>query len=214
MSERFVDRTDKKQLIKSCPDFKLRRHGVPPVQVVYMFMAVLLAVVILVGHLVIKLLFLPDNETTPSDEILTILFAIGFCIVAVAVFAVSLIYRIRDTILETEFQNLIFASAGRLGTDFCLITNKDKITIYCDYNFSQLFSAFDQHEEAFNCLLSDKGLKKAEKDKIMKALKDNKPTKISMNFTSSTTDPNKKYSVVIDPISRPAGYFIVRGYSA
>lgn len=214
MSERFVDRKDKKELINSCPDFKLRRHGIPPLQVVYAFIAALLAVVMLVGHLVIKLLFLPDNIVTPTDEILSILFAIAFCIAAVAVFAVALIYRIRDIILETEFQNLIFASASRAGTDFCLIVNSDKTTIYADYNFSQLFASFENQIEAFSSLLADKGFKKTERDKIVKAMKSGKSAKASLSFASSADGPLKKYAVVVEPITRPAGYYLVRGSEA
>lgn len=214
MSERFVDRKDKKDLIKSCPDFKFRRHGVPPVQVVYAFMAALLAVVMLVGHLVIKLLFLPDNVTTPNNEILSILFLIGFCIAAVALFSVALIYRIRDIILETEFQNLMFASAARLGTDFCLIINGEKSTIYCDYNFSQLFASFENHEGAFNTLMSEKSLKKADKDKVMKAMKDGKAAKIVLNYKKSSDEAAVKYTITAEPIARPVGYYVIKGIAS
>jgi hypothetical protein len=214
MSERFVDRGDKKSLIKSCPDFKLRRHGVPPLQVAYAFMAALLAVVILVGYLVVKLLFLPDNVVTPNNEILFILFLIGFCITSVAIFSIALIYKIRDIILETEFQNLIFASAGRLGTDFCLIINKDKNTVYCDYSFSQLFASFEDHESAFKTFLKAKGLKKADKDKILKGIKAGKSTKATFTHAKTAKAKPKKYSITIDPISRPDGYFVLKGIAS
>lgn len=212
MAERFVDRKDKKNLIKNCPDFKLRRHGVPPIIVIYSFISALLAVVILVSYLVIELLFLPDNVTTPNNKILFILLVIGFCITFVAVFATVLIYKIRDIILETEFQNLIFASASRVNTDFCIIVNLDKITVYCDYNFSQLFAAFDNHEEAYFKLLDHEGLKKADKDKLDGALKTGK--RISVPMSISKADKTKKYNVEISPISRPSGFCVIKGIQA
>ncbi len=211
MYERFIDRRDKKNLIKSCPDFKLRRHGTPPVQLVYIFVAVLLAVVTLVGHLTIKLLFLPDSDPTPSGEIMMTLYAIALLIIGVAIFAVILVNKIRDIILETEFQNLIFASSARVGSDFCLIVNADKMVVYCDYNFSEIFSSFKNHADAFKKLLSHEGLKKADKEKLVRALSDGASEKVPFVLTKPNNE-TRKMSITIDPISRPTGYSIIRGH--
>ena len=211
MYERFVDREDKSDLISKCPDFKMRRHGVPPVQVVYAFLAAMLAVVMLVGHLTIKLLFLPDNAVTPVNEISSILFAISFCIGAVSIFSIALIYKIRDLILETEFQNLIFASASRINTDFCIIINKDKDALYCDYNFSLIFPGFENQTKAFIDLLAHEGFKKADRDKVLKGIANDKSVKVAFVHNKSSDGKPKKYEITVDPLSRPSGYYAVRG---
>jgi hypothetical protein len=211
MHERFIDRIDRKVLIDSSPDFKLRYHTIPPKQVVYSYVAVLLAVIVIVAHLTIKLVNLDDNQVIPTNEIITALFAIGVLISAAAVFSCVLIYKIHHIVTETEFQSLLFSSSMRVGFDFCMIVNSDKNVVYCDYNFSQIFSSFKDHSDALRRLMEHEGLKQDDKDKIIRSIVDGKPTKAPFKFTKTNGD-DVKMLLACDPISRPSGFTIIRGY--
>lgn len=210
MYGRFTDRQDKINLIRNSPDFKLRYHGLPPKQVVYSYIAVLLAILVVVGHLSLRLVDAKQTDV-PVTEILTALVVIGVLISGVAVFAMVLISKYQNIITETEFQCLMFASSARTNTDFCLIANVDKVVVYCDYNFSELFCSFKEHADALKRLLAQEGLKKADRDAIGKAITDSKHVRVPFALTKPNGEVQKMY-ITVDPITRPSGYSVIRGY--
>jgi hypothetical protein len=210
MQARFTDRGDKNDLIKNSPDFKLRYHGVPPKQVTYSFIAVLLGVLVIVIHLSMQLVNM-EKPDVPVVEVLSALVAIGVLISGIAVFAVILIDKYQKIITETEFQCLIFASSARATSDFCMIANTDKTVVYCDYNFSELFCSFKEHADALKRLVSHEGFKKNDREAVLKAIVDSKHVRVPFTLASPSGEIQKMV-VSVDPLSRPGGYTVIRGY--
>ncbi|NDF11795.1 MAG: hypothetical protein EB060_03135 [Proteobacteria bacterium] len=209
MYKRFIDRSDKQSLMQgSRQDFKLRTHGMPPKQVVFSFVALLFAIIIIVIHVGYKIADV--TEVYSTAELVAALFSIGLISSGLVIFASVLIYKIHHIIHETEFQSLIFASSMRVNTEFCLIANADKTVVYCDTNFCNIFASFTEHTDDLKRLLSENGIKKQDKDKLLKAIMDCKAVRVPFLLTKSSGE-KKRLTITVDPIGRPTGYSIVRG---
>ena len=212
VAKRFVDRKDKRDLIKNSPDFHLRKRSVSLIIVAFLFVVVLSGTFILLSNLISVLLFLPPNQPPPDDLIQSILFTIIFSAVMVAVFSVYLIHRIRQTVTEVEFQNLIFASSMRVNSDFCLIVHKEKKGIYCDFNFGDVFPAYEHGlHDPFHHLMESGGFKAADENNLLKALEKGGAAEFDFTLKKGRAKP-KKIHITLDPIERPQGFYILRGY--
>lgn len=67
-----------------------------------------------------------------------------YLVVISSFFALSMfvIFRIRyanEVMMDIEMQNLIFATAARMSSDFCIILNNKGSTFYCDSFFHDIF---------------------------------------------------------------------------
>ena len=210
--ERFVDRTDSKELIKNCPDFVLRRHGLPPSWVIYAFVIVLLLIIILVNYLAISLILLPNDAPTPLNNILIFLITVSVLLTGVAVFAYSMVHKIREIVLQTEFQNLLFASASAIDSHFCAIATKNRLVVYYDYNFDQLFERTEDKQTAFDRLITSPGISDDDKERVTSAIENSKSA--SVNFNKDNLDgTSTKLTIKIDPLKRPSGHVVLRGYN-
>lgn len=205
--KRFIDRTDKEKLIQSCPDFTLRRHGVPPSRVIYAFIALLLIVALVIIHLSITLTLLPDTAYTPLQIVFGFLLLVALLVVGVAVFSFLVMRKIRDVVLETEFQNLLFASAAAADTEFCVITNVKKVMVYYDEPFARMFSLVKGHSDDFEETFDQKGLGKKEKTKVLRAISDGEKLRLPVTISGRTL------TLTVEPLRRPSGYVVVRAYA-
>lgn len=207
--ERFTDRKDSLELIKKAGDFRVRKHGIPSKWVIYLFVGVILAIIVLIIQLSIRLILIPEHvETIPVLEIVGFLGSTVFLVTVAAIFSSSLIYRIRDTITEIEFINMAFASSMRLNSEFCLICNSDKNVIYYDHNFNSLFPRENPDTANFDRLADNKGIAQQDLQKITDAVTNNRYAKVPFSGGNK-----KNLSVVVEPLPKPAGYSIIRCYS-
>ena len=204
--ERFIDRKDKKQIIKSCADFRFRRHGMPPGWVLYSFIVAMLMVVIMINYMSMKLILLPDNEPTPIAEMLAFLFTVSSIILGISFASYMIIRKVSDIVLHTEFQNLLFASSAGLQSKFCLIVNASKIVVYFNHHFDQFFTENPENLDQLDRLLSS--VKDEEKEKILNAIVNSKEEKLKIKFKQT----NEELELHIDPLPRPQGFSIIRAY--
>ncbi len=210
--ERFIDRADSKELIKNCPDFVLRRHGLPPSWVIYAFVVVLLLILILVNYLSVSLILLPNDAPTPLNNILIFLITISVLLTGVAVFAYSMVHKIREIVLQTEFQNLLFASSASIDSHFCATCTKDNLVVYYDYHFDKLFPRTEGCKTTFDRLIASVGFSEEAKTQLISTLE--KCEKGVIAFEQDNLDgTSTKLNIKIDPLNRPAGHMVLRGYT-
>jgi len=218
--ERFVDRKDKKDLIKKS-DFKPRKHGISLLKIFLAFLIILFATTFLLGSLISDLYDLKTSEVAetaskvfsifPSaGNTIAILGVVVLCAMAVGIAAVYFIYRIRETVMETEFQNMVFANCMRINSDFCLIINNEKKALYSDYNFIQAFASFgEDNTDSFDRLLASQGFSPEDEKSFKGAIQAGEPAVIP--FVLKSDDSTKSMEVTIDPITRPEGFFLIKG---
>lgn len=209
--ERFVDRVDSKELIKNCPDFVLRRHGLPPSWMIYAFVVVLLLILILINYLAVSLILLPHDAPTPLNNILVFLITISVLLTGVAVFAYSMVHKIREIVLQTEFQNLLFASSAAVDSHFCAIATKDNLIVYYDYNFDQLFPKTDNTTSTYERIAKSAGFSDEEQGKFHEIIRECKTGTVMLNH-DNLDGTSVRLKIQIDPLRRPSGHMVIRGY--
>jgi len=212
--ERFVDRKDTKDLMQDCPDFVLRRHGLPSTWIVYSFIIVLLLILIMVNYLTITLILLPKDSPVPLDNILLFLLTIAILLTGVAIFSYNMVNKIRDIILKTEFQNLLFASSAAVNSEFCMISTGNKKVIYYDYGFDRIFpsTSDDKSQDTMERFLAHAGLSDSDKEEIQAAIERNSKMETKLSIKSDDGTENI-LTIIIDPLKRPSSHVVIRGYS-
>lgn len=204
--ERFIDRADKEEILKSCPDFRIRAHGMPPTRVFYYFLAVPVATILLLVYMGIKASKNPEpfDFANIFSNHQVLLAAIGILISIITVFCAFLIKRIRNIIMHTEYQNMIFSSAMRAKSDFCVIMNENRKTLFFDDKFARIFNVTDKDTDKLELILAHGGIKKEDKEKIKDAVEHAK------NVVVPATIEGKEENIEILPLARPLGCTVIR----
>ena len=207
---RFIDRTDKTQIIKGCSDFRERQHGLPTTTIIYLYCILFLSIVVLVNYLTTQLLMLPDTSTDYPAMVWGHISAISFLIILTGIFSSVFIHKIRRIIIETEFQNLLFTSSLAVDSNFCLIANTHKVDVFYDANFSAIFhkEGDSQLTDSFARLTEHEGFKKSDKEKLVRAVIDSAPT--SIPFSHKQDGKVTHYDVSINPLNRPKGFCFIK----
>ncbi len=210
--QRFIDRKDKKRIIASCPDFQFRQHGLPPAWILYSFVVAMLVVVIMINYMSIKLILLPDNIPTPTSEVLAFLFTISALILGISLASYIIIRRISDIVLQTEFQNLLFASSMSANTEFVVITSSDGIMVYYDQHFDQFFADSRDKENELDRLLEHPGLSSENNKKLKLAIETSQDVVVPFK-AKNATGVEQSYELVADPLKRPKNFSAIRCFS-
>lgn len=209
MTRRFVNRQDKDELIRNSSDFKVRYHGSFILWVTYAFIASILAIILIVKRALDSTLLAESYDSIPMTDIV-----LGFVfLVLVMVFLAGYIYlvvnKIRSFVQAAEFQNLMFSSAMKVHTLFCFIANNDKKIVYADNHCVDIFK--EENIDTLDDLLKHEGISEEDSHKLLRAISNSESEEVPLVFTDS--DGEKRDAMVfLDPIERPTGYFIVRGY--
>lgn len=140
--------------------------------------------------------------------------------VAVAIFAVvapmawfTIYYsqQNRDMLLSAEFQNALFSAAARLKTKFVMIIKQDGTVFYFDRGFQKVFPETNSRGTLMiDKLFNSEQLSKAEADKLARALAENRSESIYVNLSDAEGRP-RQIIITVDPLPRPAGFYILRG---
>ena len=117
----------------------------------------------------------------------------------------------RKVVISAEFQNAMFASATQIGSRFCLVVHKNGTIAYIDPGFQKIFPNFSNGDSRLlTSLLVYAEVPDMLSRKIITIMQKN----ISDNVVLPTKDElgnDIELFVTIDPIPRPAGYYIIRG---
>lgn len=116
-----------------------------------------------------------------------------------------------DLVMMTEFQNMLFAQAAALGSNFCMFVKRDGTIEYANEGVKELFPAYS-HGEAHSLenLLQQAKVNKTDSERLMGAIISSQRDRLI--FPIITAD-NKvhEYILTVEPLPRPAGYVVVRG---
>jgi len=180
-------------------DFTIRSRIPRTVQVLLLFLAAF--------DVICLSAYLTDDEGMN----LTLLLIIVSSIALLGYIMFFFLNRFRSLIIATEFQTAMLASAAQLGTRFCCIINREGVILYVDPGFQRVFPSFIASgcrtlEELFLFIETPTELK----GRILATLKRNKADQVILSFKDG--EGNLMSLVTsIDVITRPKGYFIIRG---
>jgi hypothetical protein len=100
---------------------------------IYFFIGMLLVNIILINQLCLSIIMLDETQPPPTIKILITLITVSLLTTGAAVFSYSMVHKIRDIVIQTEFLNLLFSSAMSVETEFLVMVNKDKGILHFDY---------------------------------------------------------------------------------
>lgn len=214
---RFVDSRENREIITQNKDFLKREHILSITRISLVFTTIFLIAIILMVQLIQSILYAPDVHEPPIDKVVLSLTLITFCALSVGMIAIYLIRQLKDTLHTTEFQSMLFAGCMQLDSDFCLIVHKEGRGVYCDYNFSRMMLLSPVFsKDPYAQLISSDGVSKADVKKLEKALSSKGSAEIVLNHKNSHAKGAKaqKIKISIEPIQRPEGFFLLKGYKS
>jgi len=200
-NKRFIDREDQKEIISECKDFYVRKDNIPPVWLIYLFAIIVLAVITVVNYISVELILLPDSDPIPLKEIATLLGIVIFMVIVVAIIAIKLIKRIADAVVTTQFLNLLFINSASINNKFILITNKEKVAVYMDRQFDELFECKSEDDNHVEKMIAHKNIAEEDKDKLMDAILNCEELEI----------PFGESIIRVKPIKRPKSFCVITG---
>lgn len=183
------------------PDFVPRAYSRPIRQ---------LSVVYLIA---VALIFLISSfrESLGGNAVSTVLIMAIVC--AIAVFTLIRRQQHNDQMLATEFENLLFSAAASLGSNFCIFLKHDGTIIYANDGTRRMFPHFSRDQTlAIDQLFGGAQVDKVHLDKLYSALSLNRKENLIFEITNASGE-RSDYIVMIEPLKRPSGYFVLRGRS-
>lgn len=190
--------SEKDPMSVALPDFSPRDRARPTIYIILTFVCTIAAVL---GAL----------HVSKGGEANTILSYTLFTILAVSCL-ISVYFRRKsdDLVLSTEFQNLIYSSAASLGSQFCIITKRDGVTVHASHGLSELFDGFPYPiSQALEGFFIEGRIPKFDQDKIIDALLMNERKSVLLKISTSMGINDMVIS--IDPLPRPHGYYAIKG---
>lgn len=119
--------------------------------------------------------------------------------------------RSRDMLLATEFQNALFASAMGLHNKFCLIIKRDGTIIYLDRSFQELFPDFTQYNHrSVEMLLKLGKVSTEQSEQVINSIARGTYERAIFDMSDARGMPHR-IILSIEPITRPAGFIMLRG---
>lgn len=206
---RFVDRNDSYNIIESTPDFRVRIHKSFVYWVTYAFIAATLAILIIMHTVFKDLIDYGNSSLLPLSDVIIGVFLLIFVLLVFQVYVFVMMSRLHQIANASEFQSMMFANAMKVHSLFALIVTRDHNVVYSDNRSMDIFAEeriYDLKE-----LLDHPGLKPPNRDIILTAIENGESTEVPFIYRDSKGNAYDAM-IVIDPISRPAGFFIIRGY--
>lgn len=132
-------------------------------------------------------------------------------IVAMGAYAILARQNHNDMMMATEFENLLFASAASLGTQFCIFIKQDGTIVYANEGTYKTFPRFSYEESrALDALLQEGQVEKVDADRIYAAMSQGKKEKLIFPITRASGE-RCDFILILEPLTRPSGYFVIRG---
>ncbi len=116
-----------------------------------------------------------------------------------------------DLIMATEFENLLFSAAASLGHNFCIFLKNDGTIIYANDATRRMFPRFSHEQNrALENLLEEGKVARTDRDRLFSAMASGKKEVLVFEMTD-TRDEKHDYVIILEPLQRPAGYYVLRG---
>ncbi len=118
--------------------------------------------------------------------------------------------KVGDVIFSNEFENALFAGAAGIGVEFMLIIKNNNQIVYYNPSCRKYFP-YQPHsdESAFGSFLASLGISDAKANKLSSAIKNHENAKVAVTLKAPTGETHKLI-FLLDPMSRPKGYFLLK----
>lgn len=116
-----------------------------------------------------------------------------------------------DLALANDFQHLLFASAASLGSSFCFFVRQNGTVVYANDATQSLFPGFSKSQDnGLKLLLDEAGVSEQEAKQFFSALTKGQKESLIVSMRLGSHEA-KECIVMLQPLARPSGYFVVHG---
>lgn len=203
MSRRFVERKDAVKITQENTDFIRRKHFSSVLWTTYIFIALLVIAAIGITTVLDEYV-----ENLPIDKNMLLGIVI---LVILAAYMSLLIKKVGALVQVTEFQNMVFSSATKVGSLFCFILNTNHRIIYADESHKDVIAV--DHDDTIEQFFETAQLNKKDSTKILSLIENHESDALLIQVTNNNNE-KQKIKLTVDPLTRPKGYYIIRGYTA
>jgi PAS domain S-box-containing protein len=116
-----------------------------------------------------------------------------------------------DLVMSTEYQNMLFAQAFRVGSSFAMIVRRDGTILHADESMSTIFPRYHFNEsQALETIFGQGVVRTVDRERVMGAIR----SATSDHLIFPITDEQgieKNYILTVDPLPRPSGFCLLRG---
>ena len=110
---------------------------------------------------------------------------------------------------HAEFQSMILANGMNMHSQFSLIVNHDGAIVYSDHKSVAMFG--NKAINRFDELIGYEGLSPNARYSLIQAVESKRNAQVAFQFCDED-NKIREMTVTLDPLSRPDGYFLVRGF--
>lgn len=138
-------------------------------------------------------------------------FASMAVITVLCIFVVMRKQQNLDLVMNTEYQNMLFAQAVALGTSFCIFARRDGTVVYANDGLRSLFPDMYQGEShALDTIFERGQVGRAERERVMAAVYGGMAERVILTITSHDKT-TQDYIITIEPLERPGEFLVIRG---
>lgn len=183
---------------KDRTDFKSRKHGLVASQIYSLLIALPI--------IAISVTFLVYNNMIMGSLVCLV---VGTLLYVVA----KQLERHKKALETTEFLNALFSSALGSEYKFCIIVKKDDGRIvYLNNGFQKVFpEMLPIADRTIESLLQLHNVNEISQKEVIQSIKKGVSKEIDLKIGTGKDNKKSNLSFVIEPISRPAGFCLVRG---
>lgn len=208
--ERFVERTDYKQIMSSI-GFSARKHTNLQMLLIYLFIAITITLILIILFTTSELMRIGYNDIIQAENIKIFLIFMKLIVLVFCAFGCYAVYQLRYLIIAAEFQNLLFSSAMKMNAKFAFIVNSNQQIVYRDENYSKIFAGMHQKGlREMNAFYAHEGISENDRERISKSIENGMAEKVP--FDVEMDGEPTKLTLDIVPLLRPKGYFVIRAY--
>lgn len=212
--KRFKDFEQNYQIIKECKDFYIRRNSLPLFGLLN-FLTILFIILWLAASILVMTFY--DEPffglihyliISVFSPIVCMLVSLIFLLISVTIYVLAM-KSIRRKIIFLEFQNLLCSNAYHLNAEFYLIFKNDgRLVFATDEFYHKAEHAVGKNIHALDLLAEHLDLDEKDKNKLLKAIKENKPSLISTEINGKTLELH------LEALTRPIGFFVIKAVQA
>lgn len=208
---RFYAKSNASSLVKGAKDFKRRRQDASYAGLTVIILSAL-TYMAMQGWVLYNLLRFTSSASMPWDlpGLLFLQGATALLFIFLTVFFTLEFRKLNNHLDCAEFQNLLFSSSMNLHAGFSFIINKDRDIVYSDNKSAALFGY--EAVRDFTQLAEHKGISERSRAVLIDAVSLQKSTEIIASYKDSKSE-EREIRVSVDPLTRPNGYCVIRGFS-
>lgn len=197
-------------LVKQALDFKRRRKDESYAGIAVIALSAL-AYIAMQGWVIYNILRFTESQDMPWDlpALMSLLGATALLFIFLSIFFTMEFRKLTVYLDCVEFLNLLFSSGMNLHTAFSFVINKDYDIVYNDKKAAALFGYAAIKD--FKQLLEHHNVSDRSRLIISTAISQQQSTEIVVTYQDSH-EQQRDIRITVDPLARPNGYCVIRGY--